>query len=53
MKSRYQAEMRDVINPTARGEEFIDRSCEIALEALAELITLVPKEENEAGNRPR
>ena len=53
MKSRYQAEMRDVINPTARGEEFIDRSCEIALEALAELITLVPKGENEAGNRPR
>jgi hypothetical protein len=52
MKSRYQAEMRDVINPTARGEEFIDRSCEIALEALAELRTLIPKEENEAGNKP-
>ncbi|MDF3809052.1 MULTISPECIES: nucleotidyl transferase AbiEii/AbiGii toxin family protein [Rhodopseudomonas] len=52
-KHDYQAEMRKVINPTARGEEFIDRSCEIALDALAELKTLVPKDDNAPDNRLR
>jgi hypothetical protein len=42
-KSRYQAEMRSLINATSRGEEFIDRACDIALEALAEIRGLIPK----------
>jgi hypothetical protein len=42
--------MRQVINATPRGEEFIDRTCEIALEALAEIRTLIPKNETEPGN---
>jgi hypothetical protein len=46
-KSVYQAEMRQVINPTPRGEEFIDKSCEIALEALAEIQNLIIKKEAE------
>lgn len=49
-KLRYQSEMRQVINATPRGEEFIDRTCEIALEALAEIRTLIPKNETEPGN---
>ncbi|PZA11964.1 hypothetical protein DNX69_08000 [Rhodopseudomonas palustris] len=53
VKGDYQADMRNVINPTARGEEFIDQACEIALQALAELRTLIPKDANEPGNRPR
>jgi hypothetical protein len=39
---QYQSDMRDLINVTARGEEFIDRSCEIALEALTEIQKLIP-----------
>jgi hypothetical protein len=46
-KDRYQEEMRAVINATKRGEEFIDRSCEIALEALAEIRKLIPGNETE------
>lgn len=42
-KSRYQAEMRSLINATSRGEEFIDGACDIALEALAEIRGLIPK----------
>jgi hypothetical protein len=42
-KHRYQAEMRSLINATARGEEFIDRACEIALEALVEIRDMIPK----------
>ena len=49
-KLQYQSEMRDVINATPRGEEFIDRTCEIALEALAEIRTLIPQKESEPGN---
>lgn len=41
-KDQYQSEMRQLINATPKGDEFIDRSCEIALEALAELQTLIP-----------
>jgi hypothetical protein len=41
-KRLYQSEMRKTINPTSRGEEFIDNSCEIALEALAEIRKLIP-----------
>jgi hypothetical protein len=41
-KGQYESEMREVINSTERGEEFIDRSCEIALEALAEIRSLIP-----------
>jgi hypothetical protein len=49
-KHQYQSEMRKLINSTPRGEEFIDKSCEIALEALAEIRTLIPKNETEPGN---
>lgn len=46
-KHQYQLEMRQVINSTPRGEEFIDRSCEIALEALGEIWNLIPNNETE------
>jgi hypothetical protein len=49
-KHRYQSEMRKLINSTPRGEEFIDKSCEIALEALAEIRNLIPKNETEPSN---
>ena len=42
-KHQYQADMRSLINFTPRGEEFIDRSCEIALEALMEIRNLIPE----------
>jgi len=42
-KGQYQAEMRSLINATARGEEFIDRTCEIALDALGEIRDLIPE----------
>lgn len=42
-KGQYQAEMRSLINATPRGEEFIDRACDIALEALAEIRDLTPE----------
>jgi hypothetical protein len=42
-KNHYQLEMRKLINSTPQGEEFIDRSCEIALEALTEIRNLIPK----------
>lgn len=45
----FQTEMRSVINPTARGEEFIDRSCEVALEALAEIRKRIPEKSGESG----
>ncbi|WP_375314883.1 hypothetical protein WHZ77_18590 [Bradyrhizobium sp. A5] len=41
-KGQYQAEMRRLINATPRGEEVIDRACEIALEALVEIRNLIP-----------
>lgn len=44
---QYQAEMRSLINATPRGEEFIDRSCEIALKALEEIRGLIPEREPE------
>lgn len=40
-KHQYQSDMRSLINATPRGEEFIDRACEIALEALAEIRELI------------
>jgi hypothetical protein len=43
-KRQYQAEMRNVINATPRGEEFIDGACEIALEALVEIRNLIPED---------
>jgi len=49
-KRQYQSEMRDLINATPRGEEFIDRSCKIALEALAEIRGLIPGSEAESGS---
>jgi hypothetical protein len=49
-KHLYQSEMRKVINSTARGEEFIDKSCEIALEALTKIQNLIPKNETEPSN---
>jgi hypothetical protein len=49
-KHLYQSEMRKVIKSTARGEEFIDKSCEIALEALTKIQNLIPKNETEPSN---
>jgi hypothetical protein len=49
-KHQYQSEMRKLINSTPRGEEFIDKSCETALEALAEIRNLIPKNETEPSN---
>jgi hypothetical protein len=49
-KHRYQSEMRQVINSTPRGEEFIDKSCEIALEALGEIQNLIPKNETKPSS---
>lgn len=49
-KRLYQAEMSNVINPTSRGEVFIDQTCEIALEALREIRKLVPMSDNTRGN---
>lgn len=46
-KGQYQSDMRSLINATPRGEEFIDRSCEIALEALEEIRNLIPEREPE------
>jgi hypothetical protein len=46
-KHRYQSEMRQLINPTQRGEEFIDRACEVALEALGEIRDLLPQDETD------
>ncbi len=46
-KHQYQSDMRNLINATPRGEGFIDRACEIALEALVEIRDLIPK--NETG----
>lgn len=52
-KEQYQSEMREVINTTPLGEGFIDKSCEIALVALAEIRNLIPKNETEPSNRMR
>jgi hypothetical protein len=49
-KHQYQLEMRKLINSTSRGEEFIDKSCEVALEALAEIRNPIPKNEAEPNN---
>ena len=49
-KHQYQSDMRSLINFTPRGEEFIDRSCEIALDALAEIQNLIPKNETDPGS---
>jgi hypothetical protein len=46
-KHQYQADMRSLINATPRGEEFIDRACEIALEALVEIRGLIPEGESD------
>lgn len=46
-KGQYQSEMRSLINATPRGEEFIDRACEIALGALGEIRDLIPGSETE------
>lgn len=44
-KHQYQSDMRNLINSTPLGEEFIDRSCEIALGALEEIRNLIPERE--------
>jgi hypothetical protein len=49
-KGQYQSDMRSLINATPRGEEFIDRACEIALEALVEIRDLIPKNGVERGS---
>ncbi len=47
-KDQYQADMRSLINATPRGEAFIDRACEMALEALAEIRDAIPESETES-----
>ena len=42
-----------MINPTSRGEEFIDRCCEIALEALAEIQRSIAEGDTARDNEPR
>lgn len=49
-KTLYQSEIRNVINPTSRGENFIDRACDIALEALREIQRYLPASGNAHGN---
>lgn len=46
-KRQYQSDMRKLINATARGEEFIDGACEIALDALAEIRDLISQDGTE------
>lgn len=46
-KRQYQSDMRSLINATSRGEEFIDRACEIALEALVEIRDLIHQDGTE------
>ncbi|MDE5444097.1 hypothetical protein GWG65_22120 [Bradyrhizobium sp. CSA207] len=50
-KHQYQSDMRSLINATPLGEEFIDRSCEMALEALAEIRNLIPENETEPTSK--
>ena len=47
-KVQYQADMRSLINATPRGEAFIDRACEMALQALAEIRDAIPESETES-----
>lgn len=47
-KGQYQSEMRSLINATPLGEEFIDRACEMALEALVEIRDMIPEREPES-----
>lgn len=49
-KGQYQADMRNLINATPRGEEFIDRACDVALEALAEIRKRIPQNGPEPGS---
>lgn len=51
-KHQYQADMRNLINVTSKGEEFIDQSCDVALEALAEIRKLLPQNEPNGGMAP-
>ncbi|MGY3449408.1 nucleotidyl transferase AbiEii/AbiGii toxin family protein [Bradyrhizobium sp. USDA 4353] len=48
-RHQFQSDMRGVINATPRGETFIDDACELALQALAEISSLVQKKEAEPG----
>ena len=48
-RHQYQSQMREVINATPRGEAFIDQSCELALQAFAELSSRVQSKEAEPG----
>ena len=50
-KAQYQTDMRNLINATSKGEEFIDRACDVALEALAEIRKRIPQDEPDAGKR--
>lgn len=47
-KGQYQSDMRSLINATPRGEEFIDRACEMALEALEDIRDMIPEREPES-----
>ena len=48
-KNQYQSEMRNTINATPRGEEFIDTACDVALEALRVIHDLIPENDAEPG----
>ncbi|MGC2777851.1 MAG: nucleotidyl transferase AbiEii/AbiGii toxin family protein [Bradyrhizobium sp.] len=47
---KFQSEMRDVINLTPRGDQFVDKSCEMALQALAEIQSLVQRRDAEPSS---
>lgn len=51
-KDQYQADMRSLINATPRGEEFIDRACEMAVEALVEIRGMIPETEAWPATHP-
>ncbi|GLH78077.1 hypothetical protein SSBR45G_29850 [Bradyrhizobium sp. SSBR45G] len=50
-RHQFQAEMRAVINLTSRGEQVVERSCEMALQALAEVESLVHARDESPDSR--
>lgn len=49
-RHQFQSQTRTLINPTVRGKQLVNNSCEIALEALAELRRLIPEDRIELEN---
>jgi hypothetical protein len=52
-KGMFQSQMRKDVNPTERGETFIDQVCEIALEALREMRRVPRSGFDDASPPPR